>query len=290
MVEKDKASPLSLANAIAERYGRWPQVEAVALAGSQAYGTADPGSDVDLYVYLRTALPVEVRAEIATAGAEYAEVDNRFWEPGDEWIDADTGIHVDAMFRTVVWIEERLDRVLLRHEASVGYSTCLWHNVLSSQALHDRKGWFGRLQQVAKQPYPEELRHAIVAKNYPILRRTASSYRYQLERAAARDDWVSANHRVTALLASYFDVLFAVNRMPHPGEKRLVEIALERCEKVPQGMARQVRELIKSVAIGRRVVEKADALVESLDELLGAELNVGSRITIHPGDVELGRH
>ncbi len=260
------------ANAIAARYGQLPQVKAVALGGSLASGTADQGSDIDLYVYLREEVPVSVRAGIATARAEYAEVDNQFWEPGDEWIDAETGIHVDVMFRTVEWIEEQLDRVLRRHEASVGYSTCLWYNVVSSRVLYDRGGWFQALQKEAKQPYPEELRQAIVAKNYPILWRSASSYRYQLERAVARSDLVSVNHRVAALLASYFDILFAVNRMPHPGEKRLVEIAVEQCEKLPNGMVRQVSELIGAVSRGdERVVEKAKALVEGLDGLLSAE-------------------
>ena len=271
MVGTSTESPLLLADAIAGRYGRLPQVEAVALAGSQASGTADRGSDLDLYVYTRAEIPVDVRTSIATARAEVAEVDNRFWEPGDEWIDAQTGIHVDVMFRTVEWIEDQLDRVLRRYEASVGYSTCLWHNVVSSQVLYDRRGWFQTLQQDAKRPYPEQLRRAIVAKNHPILRRSASSYRVQLERAIARDDMVSVNHRVAALLASYFDILFAVNRMPHPGEKRLVEIALEQCDKVPQGMARQVNELIRSVSHGKRVVEQAEALVEALDDWLSAE-------------------
>ena len=274
MLGKSIGSPRLLANAITGRYSRLPQVEAVAWAGSQASGTADQGSDIDLYVYLRAEIPVGVRESIATARAEYAEVDNQFWEPGDEWIDAETGIHVDVMFRTVEWIEEQLDRVLRRHEASVGYSTCLWHNVVSSQVLYDREGWFQRLQQDAKQPYPEKLRRAIVAKNHPILRRTASSYRYQLERAVARGDWVNVNHRVAALLASYFDILFAVNRMPHPGEKRLVEIALEQCEKVPEGMAQQIGELIRSVSHPKRVVEKAEALIEGLDDLLSMELPV----------------
>lgn len=270
-VEKGTAPPLNLARTIAGQYGRLPQVEAVAMAGSQASGSADQGSDVDLYVYLSAPLPLEVRERIATAGAEYAEVDNRFWEPGDEWIDAETGIHVDLMFRTVAWIEEQLDRVLRRHKASVGYSTCLWHNVVSSLSLYDRAGWFRQLQEDAGQPYPEELRRAIVAKNHPILRQTASSYRYQLARAAARGDGVSANHRVAAMLASYFDILFAINRVLHPGEKRLVEIATAQCEHLPQRMDRQVNDLLEAASQGRRVVEKADALVDGLDDLLSRE-------------------
>jgi len=272
MTDRSRKSDLSLANDVAGRYGKLSQVEAVALGGSQALGAADLCSDIDLYVYVRGEIPLGVRADIATAGAEYAEVDNRFWEPGDEWIDAETGIHVDVMFRTVEWIEEQLDRVLRRHEASVGYSTCLWHNVLTSQALYDPNGWFQTLQQAANQTYPEGLRRAIIAKNHPILGRNVSSYVAQLERAVARRDLVSINHRAAALLASYFDILFAVNRMPHPGEKRLIEILLSQGAKVPTGMCEQVSALTRNVARGdQAIVESAEALIEGLDDLLRGE-------------------
>jgi predicted nucleotidyltransferase len=262
---------LLLANAVAARYGNLPQVEAVALGGSLAAGTADAGSDIDLYVYLNAEISVEARAAIAKTAAEHAEVNNQFWEPGDEWIDAKTDIHVDVMFRAVTWIEEQLDRVLRRCEASVGYTTCFWYNVITSQVLYDRAGWFQKLQREATRPYPEELRRAIVAKNHPILRRTISSYKHQLERAIGRNDGVSVNHRVAALLASYFDILFAVNRMPHPGEKRLVDIALKQCEKVPARMKRQLNELLGAVPSGKRIVQNAEALIDGLDDLLKTE-------------------
>jgi predicted nucleotidyltransferase len=270
--EKSMKSLLLLTSDIVAGYSSLPQVEAVVLAGSQTSGTADQDSDIDLYVYSRAEIPVSVRASIAMAAAEYPEVDNRFWEPGDEWVDAGTGIHVDVMFRFIEWIEEQLERVLQRHEARVGYSTCFWHNVLSSQILYDRNGWFRALQEAANQPYPESLRRAIIAKNQPILRRNMSSYLHQLERAVVRGDLVSINHRVAALLASYFDILFAVNRLPHPGEKRLVEIASEKCAKVPAAMSEQVRELIHAGSQGdQRVIEKASVLIDGLDDLLSAE-------------------
>ncbi|MGH7496011.1 MAG: DUF4037 domain-containing protein [bacterium] len=267
-MEKKLTPPLAFAHTLAERYSQLAQVEAVALAGSQGAGTADQASDLDLYVYLSAGISIEARAAIATARAKYAEVDNQFWEPGDEWIDRETGIHVDVMFRSIEWINEQLDRVLRRHEASVGYSTCFWYNVVSSHVLYDREGWYQRLQENSRRPYPEQLRRAIVAKNHPILRRNASSYRYQLERAVARNDWVSINHRVAALLASYFDILFAVNRLPHPGEKRLVDIVLKQCERIPEGMTQQLNDLRKAVLNGMEIVEKADALIGGLDDLL----------------------
>jgi hypothetical protein len=141
-----------------------------------------------------------------------------------------------------------------------------------SQILYDRNGWFRALQEAVHQPYPETLRRAIIAKNHPILRRNISSYLHQLEQAVARSDLVSINHRVAALLASYFDILFAVNRMPHPGEKRLVEIASEKCAKVPAAMSEQVRELLRAVSQGdQRVIERASILIDGLDDLLSAE-------------------
>ncbi|OKH23959.1 hypothetical protein [Chroogloeocystis siderophila] len=80
------------------------------------------------------------------------------------------------MYRTPNWIEKQLESILVNHQASVGYSTCLWWNILKSHPVSDRDGWFKYLQHQALQPYPEELRRAIVAKNYPILRQHISLY------------------------------------------------------------------------------------------------------------------
>jgi hypothetical protein len=55
---------------------------------------------------------------------------------------------------------------------------------------------------------------------------------------------VSIQHRTTALLSSYFDVLFA--GIPHPGEKRLIELTGNRCERKPFQMRTQIEALLKS--------------------------------------------
>jgi hypothetical protein len=104
------------------------------------------------------------------------------------------------MYRQPEWIEEELDRVLVKYQASVGYSTCFWWNVLTSVSLYDRDGWFQQLQANVDQPYPEQLRQAIIAKNYPILRHQIFSFRHQLESAVLRRDSVSIIHRTAAFL------------------------------------------------------------------------------------------
>lgn len=259
---------IELARRVAAAFADLPEVDAVALGGSQGNLVADAASDIDLYVYARGGeVPIARRAVIAADARGAAELDNRFFETGDEWVDATTGLGVDVMYRDPRWIEDQLDRVLVRHEASTGYSTAFWHNVLRSTVLFDRHGWYAALAERARAPYPEPLRRAIVAKNHPLLRRGLSSYLHQLERAVARADAVSVNHRAAALLASYFDVLFAVNRVPHPGEKRLVAIAEAACGRTPPGFAAAVQSLIAAIP-GAEVVDRAAALVDGLDGLL----------------------
>src|SRR5262249_7593113 len=151
-----------LAKSTAERYAAFANVQAVALAGSSSSSMSDDKSDIDLYVYVDVPLTLEER-ESVPRGASPAEIGNQVWEPGDEW--TEDGIGVDVMFRSLAWIEEQLDRVLVRYHASVGYSTCFWYNVRNSTLLYDRNGWFERLHERAQGPYPDQLKLAVVAKN-----------------------------------------------------------------------------------------------------------------------------
>jgi hypothetical protein len=267
-------SPIpDVAAEVAAVYRRVPEVVAVAMAGSVTTQMTDDHADIDLYVYAAEPIAITPRAAIAARFATRREVGNDVWEPGDEWLDARTGRHLDIMYRHPRWIEDQLDRVLVRHEASVGYSTCFWHNVLHSVPLYDRDGWYHELQAAARRPYPEPLKHAILAKNHPILRQSLSSYLSQIERAVDRGDGVSVQHRVTAVLASYFDILFAVNELPHPGEKRLLPFALTRCAKRPRCMEDRVRSLLGVPAMPTTpaVISAVSGLLDDLDALLEAE-------------------
>lgn len=261
-----------VAREVAAACAALPAVTAVSLGGSLAGRAADDRSDVDLYVYAEEPLSLAARADTAARFAAWREVGNDAWEPGDEWLDARTGIAVDVMHRRPSWIADRLDRVLARHEVSVGYSTALWHNVLHAPPLFDRDGWYGRLRATADRPYPLELKRAIVAKNHPLLRRPLSSFRTQIERAPRRADAVSVQHRLAALLASYFDVFFAANELPHPGEKRLMAFALA-CTKRPPDIAERIEALLAIPAAppSPDVLGAIDALVDGLDAVLAAE-------------------
>lgn len=114
-----------LAKKVADQFTRFPYVDATALAGSQSSGILGQNSDIDLYVYTHEIPPLENRQQIVEKlGASKADMSLSFWDTGDEWFDLENGIEVDAMFWSPQWIEEQLNRVLVQHQASMGYTTC----------------------------------------------------------------------------------------------------------------------------------------------------------------------
>jgi predicted nucleotidyltransferase len=260
---------LTIAQEIASEFSVLPEVEAVVVSGSVTHEKSDSLSDIDLYIYAKSEIPLSFRSSLLNRRARKGELNNRFWETGDEWIEKHVEVSVDIMFRTPEWIEEQLNRVLEKHIASIGYSTCFWHNVLSSQILFDRNHWFHHLQEDARQPYPEPLRMAIIRKNHPILRKNISSYLHQIERAVSRHDPVSIHHRTTALLSSYFDIIFAVNRIPHPGEKRLLSLVADTCSSIPEEMQKDVQLLLQAAGnADPAVTGRINLLIDRLDQFL----------------------
>jgi hypothetical protein len=262
-----------LARVLARRFGEFPTVEAVAWGGSWAHSAGDLLSDIDLYVYSSAMIPLDAReALVAEMQATHADLNLQFWDLGDEWVDAVTGIEVDVVYWEPAWIESQLDRVWRQHQASLGYTTCFWYTIRSAQVLFDRRGWLMDLQQQSERPYPDALRQAVIAKNHAVLRRVIPSYAHQIEKASRRGDWVSLNHRVAALLASYFDVVFALNRVLHPGEKRLMAWAQAHCAHLPVAMADQIEAVLQAAClVDGRLVQRVDALLDNLDPLLRQE-------------------
>jgi len=251
-----------------------PSVAAIALVGSHASGIAEPSSDFDLFVYADGDLR-ELRSQVAEQIADPAEwrsVHGGAFGDGDVWRLKEGGAWIDLMYWTTAWGEEQLRRVLVKHTASMGYSTAFWRSIRDARPLYERDTWHAELQRQARQAYPEDLRRNIISLNRPYLRDHPFSYRHQAAKAIERHDMVSVNHRVAAWLASYFDIVFAINRILHPGEKRLLELAARECRVVPEDMATFVERLV--VLAGHPaspLLDTMDELTEGLDALLRRE-------------------
>jgi Domain of unknown function (DUF4037) len=261
---------LTLTEELTRFYASLPDVTAVGLGGSRSRGHGDVASDLDLYIFTTSALALPARVSILEQRpASRADMGLTYWDSGDEWIDAATGSEVDAIFWERGWIGSVIDRVLVEKAPSIGYSTCHWHTLKHLEILFDRQGWLEALHTRCQAPYPEQLRSAIIARNQPLIRSIIPSYYHQIEKAVQRGDRVSVNHRVTALLASYFDILFALNRQTHPGEKRLLRAAKTSCALVPQSMEPHVHGVLD--AAGRAdasLLDHLTTLADALDDLL----------------------
>lgn len=253
--------------AVLESLSAYPDVAAIALGGSQPTHQADADSDYDIYVFVDTDIPLDLRRELARRFDPSPEIGNSWFGLGDEWSDRESGASVDIMYWDRHWFERQIADVIERHRPSLGYSTSFWFTLRHAVRLFDRTGWLATLQAHAATPYPDKLRRAIIAWNHPLLRTTRSSYRHQVELALLRDDPVSVQHRTTAFLASAFDIVFALNRTLHPGEKRQLAHAARLDDGAPKGFEHRVRDVIRATADPAQFdpVSAIDDLCDSVD-------------------------
>lgn len=224
------------------------EVEAIALGGSRAGTDYDEKSDYDLYIYC-TVIPCEsVRKHILEKCCQYMEIGNSFWELEDDCTLKD-GTDIDILYRNMGDFSRTIRSVVEGHIAYNGYTTCMWHNLLHSRILYDKKGELESLQNKYRIPYPDELRDNIIRKNLRLLTGNLPSYDTQIKKAFARKDMVSVNHRTAAFLESYFDIIFAMNKLTHPGEKRMVQYAKEQAEILPAGFEDNLDRLFQSMFV-----------------------------------------
>ena len=233
-----------------------------------------PDSDYDVFIYTEgdlTDLRAEMADELADASSWRSVREHAFGDE-DAWRLGAGGLWLDLMYWSTTWAERQLDEVLVQHRARIGYSTAFWRSIRTAQPLYERDMWHVALQRRAQHPYPAPLRRNIVEVNYPYLRDHPYSFRHQLAQAIARNDAVSVNHRLGAWLASYVDILFAVNRALHPGEKRIVEFLARECPTLPADALVMV-ERLASVPGGVHsgVLEAIDAMMGPLEDLLREE-------------------
>ena len=217
-----------------ERLKTVEQIEAIALAGSRTTQESDELSDYDFYVYWREPLTADAREALIGDLYSYVEIDNQYWEIEDDGFLKD-GTEVELIYRDFHWLESTLENTLHKHQANIGFTTCFWFNLLNSRIIYDPNGNLNRIRSRFTIPYPTGLKQAIIDKNLPLLLNAMPAFPKQIEKALARGDHFSAHHRITAYLNSYFDVLYALNELPMPGEKRLLHYAEKQCKALPDG-------------------------------------------------------
>ena len=229
-------------NELFDELGRLPKVEAIALGGSRATGRNDTKSDYDVYVYITDNIDKNTRRRILEKYCGYMEIGNSFWELEDD-VTLKNGIDMDIIYRNMDNFEKMVSSVVIDCVPWNGYTTCMWHNLITSQIVLDKNSKLNKLQEKYRIPYPKKLKENIISNNLNLLSGMLPSFDMQIKKAENRGDLVSVNHRVTEFLASYFDIIFALNEMTHPGEKKMQSICSKECKILPNRFDQNLNRL-----------------------------------------------
>jgi hypothetical protein len=262
-----KIAVMDVSSYLVQRIAALPEVVAIALGGSQASGMASPESDLDVYVFVRQHVPSEVRLALGQGISTTAKLVDQ-WGSALEFDDPHSGQHIDAVFFETAWMVDQIDKVMTRCEPALGYSTCFLHTARVARSLHDPAGWFASLQTAATRPYPDLLAQRIIAHNMAVLGHGPSTLPGQIDKAAQRGDRVAINHRVAALLACVFDVVFAANRQPHPGEKRLLAWVARSCPIKPRAFEACVNAVLIAAVNEKNLSGAVKELIDGLEDML----------------------
>ena len=222
------------------------EVEAIALGGSRATGRNDETSDYDVYIYINKPIEENVRRNILSQFCKYMEISNTFWELEDD-VTLKDNIDMDIIYRNFDDFKNTIESVVEHYVAYNGYTTCMWHNLITSKIVFDKTGRLTELKERYSISYPKQLKENIIRKNLSLLSGMLPSFDKQIKKAEDRNDLVSVNHRVTEFLASYFDIIFALNEMTHPGEKRMQSICSSECKILPKNFDENLNKLFNGM-------------------------------------------
>ena len=246
-------------------------VEAIALGGSRAGSVYDEKSDYDVYVYVTAPISENIRREMLSTYCSYVEIGNHYWEYEDNCV-LNSGIDIDILYRNLDDFCKGIESVVVQCQPANAYTTCMWHNLLQCRILYDRDGRLKAAKEKYNIPYPQRLQQAIVERQLNLMDAAMPAYRIQIEKAVRRRDLVSINHRVTEFLASYFDLLFALNGKTHPGEKRLMELCRKNCTILPENFEENLQALFSHMYADEsdqpKTIDDIQRIIENVRKLL----------------------
>lgn len=231
---------------ILDEYKILPEVKAIAIGGSSSAKTCDNKSDVDIYIFTENEISLEIRNQITKKYSTKYEIGGEYFGSGDEfWVDK-LEQQLDVMYWNTQWFNDAIENVWEKHYPSNGYTTCFLYTLSNFKIIYDKNNWLISLKEKLKKDYPKQLQKNIINRNLMLIKdKPFASYYEQIEKAILRNDINSINHRIAAFLASYFDIIFAINELLHPGEKRLLNYAKKHCKILPADFESNILDLLK---------------------------------------------
>lgn len=241
-------------------------IDAIVLSGSKTSLINDGMSDYDVYIYSKERINIETRKNFAEKYSSYYELRNDYFEYGDEFIIND--ICFDFMYRDLSFVENEINYIWKNCNSKIGYTTAFLYNIKNSKIIYDKDFKFKSLQEELNKEYPNKLKENIINKNLAVMKdKKCTSFFEQLEKAIKRKDIISVNHRITAILSSYFDILFALNKELHPGEKKLIKYVYKLCKLIPENFEKDIKNIV-ACELNENILENINCLIKNLKKII----------------------
>ena len=243
-----------------------PGFTAISLGGSVANGLADQNSDLDLHVYWRAPLaaPAERAARLARV-ADPGSVDVEILDWGREDNLRIGGRRAELIYMPLDELCAEVEQAYGQGLITEGYTTARLFYVASGQPLHDPAGELSALRERLLSGSPEPTRRLLL-RYHPALLRV---YLGHLRLAQSRGDLLAVQHRRYTVQMVFFNLLFALNRRYHPGEKRLL-IHGERCPLRPADLAGRWSHAARLAADDPALAETLAGMIDDLNRLIEA--------------------
>lgn len=171
------------------------------------------------------------------------------------------------MYWNTNWFENVVENTWIKNHVQNGYTTCYLYTLSIFDIVYDKDNWLQGLKDKINTPYPKKLKQNIIKRSMMLMKdKPFASYYEQIEKALKRNDVVSVNHRLSAFIASYFDVIFAVNEKLHCGEKRLVKYAKDNLKILPKDFEEKLEKVLKQP--NEKTLDILSEMVENLRAVL----------------------
>ncbi len=252
----------------------------IAMGGAHAKGTDDEESDLDIYVFARDVQPNVDRTRLTTQFSPGIE-GLVSWGGDTPFVQGGTDFSFERR-KVECWLRnsEHIDHTLaecregiVRREfvtwTTAGfYNHCCLSDLKAMVPIEDPAGLLARWQgEVAA--YPPKLQNSIVRTHLAAARFWPGNFHYRS--AIERRDAIYTAGIVQQVIHNLIQVLFAVNRVYFPGDKKLAH-ALGHLDRSPRRFAERVQGLLLpeervSVQMLRRQQAGLRQLLEEVERL-----------------------
>jgi predicted nucleotidyltransferase len=224
----------------------------IALGGAHAKGTADPESDLDLYVFSDTILSTDKRVRLLTdfgppvGGIVSWGDDSPFVQAGTDFLHHE--LHVECWMRSRQHIDSSIAecnagtvrRDMVSWTTTGFYNHCALSDLQAMIPLEDPVGMLASWRQQI-QVYPPRLRRAIIQQHVQAAAFWPANFHYSS--AVERTDVIYTTGIVQQVLHNMVQVLFALNEVYFPGDKK-VALALGALRSIPDGFVERMLDLL----------------------------------------------